>query len=365
MKGLRLLFLAFCLIVCWEFGLANPSGNRIEEEPVEYCTTFEEKPGRIIHVTKCAYMMDIVAKIKAKRQLTPREQNITLYSRRENFKKAVCCEDLVNDSGLELLKQSEQECGDYSQDLVSNGIEVEMGTRPWMALLEYDDPMFRFQCGATLITPRYILTAAHCINDDMISVRLGEHRISSDKDCRAFGSQVLCMPSPQDIGIEKTIVHANFNKEKIIYDIALIRLERPAEITRNVKTICLPLYEDVQGSILGRSVQLVTGWGIYNNRDYSDVPIEAPISRLHPSECRTGRHVVLLENQLCFNSSGKDSCRGDSGGPLSFPYIYKGLQRFVQMGIVSYGPQECGSEGTAVYTDVMWFLPWITQNIES
>nr|XP_017016827.1 serine protease grass-like [Drosophila kikkawai] len=173
------------------------------------------------------------------------------------------------------------------------------------------------------------------------------------------------MPSPQDIGIEKTIVHANFNKEKIIYDIALIRLERPAEITRNVKTICLPLYEDVQGSILGRSVQLVTGWGIYNNRDYSDVPIEAPISRLHPSECRTGRHVVLLENQLCFNSSGKDSCRGDSGGPLSFPYIYKGLQRFVQMGIVSYGPQECGSEGTAVYTDVMWFLPWITQNIES
>ncbi|KAH8252929.1 hypothetical protein KR032_002743, partial [Drosophila birchii] len=280
----------------------------------------------------------------------------------------VCCEDLVNNSGLELLKENEPTCGKFRVDTVVGGHEIRMGSRPWMALLEYNDTEIRFKCGATLITPREI------------SVRLGEHSISTEEDCKAVDKYVHCLPAPQDIAIEDTIVHKDFNTNIYVYDIALIRLKTPAMITREfsplpivssedcplaeyVRTICLPLYEDVQHSIRRRTVQHVTGWGVQNDGKQSDVPNEAFINRLPPNACHFGRHIQLLENQMCFNASHTDSCAGDSGGPLSFPYIYQGAQRFVQMGIVSYGHLKCGTGEAAVYTNVISFLPWITQHI--
>lgn len=56
----------------------------------------------------------------------------------------------------------------------------------------------------------------------------------------------------------------------------------------------------------------------------------------------------------------KDSCRGDSGGPLADVAIYQDVQRFVQFGIVSYGAFMCGSGYPGVYTNVASFMPWIT-----
>ncbi|KAH8285332.1 hypothetical protein KR054_007771 [Drosophila jambulina] len=359
-----LLIQGLCLIVSLELGLANPASNGTKKEIVHYCKTFDQKPGKIIHINDCHYMLDIVVKLRQNQQLTEWEQNVLKFSRRSNFSMAVCCEDLVNTSGLDLLKENEEKCGLFVFNTISEGIKVNMGSRPWMALLAFNNTDHRFQCGATLITPHigpFFKRFSHC----RTFARLGEHKISEDRDCKIYtGSEVICMPPPQDIAVEKTIVHPNFIKEVLVYDIALIRLKTPATITDYVRTICLPLYESVQKSIRESNIQKVTGWGLTSEGAYSDEPNEASVSPLHLEECRANRNRTLLQNQLCFSASGADSCAGDSGGPLSYTYRYNQHQRFVQTGIVSYGPGKCGTGPTAVYTDVISFLPWITQNIE-
>ena len=72
-------------------------------------------------------------------------------------------------------------------------------------------------------------------------------------------------------------------------------------------------------------------------------------------------------------NSGKDSCSGDSGGPLMIKRYKRVTQVGVptdpfmtQIGIVSWGnAPECGTEGVpGVYTNVRYFLPWILDHID-
>ncbi len=66
--------------------------------------------------------------------------------------------------------------------------------------------------------------------------------------------------------------------------------------------------------------------------------------------------AAAFERPALLFSSGKDSCNGDSGGPLAAPYNGK----FYVLGAVSYGPLEC--RGYGVYTRVNGFINWIAQN---
>lgn len=77
-----------------------------------------------------------------------------------------------------------------------------------------------------------------------LAVRLGEHVISTDQDCDEDG---ICQEPVQDIEIERTIVHKQYDRRRKVNDIALLRLQTAADITRkNVKTICLPTTEESQ-----------------------------------------------------------------------------------------------------------------------
>lgn len=61
----------------------------------------------------------------------------------------------------------------------------------------------------------------------------------------------------------------------------------------------------------------------------------------------------------------KDSCGGDSGGPLLFPgRSGNSGYRYVQRGIVSFGSKQCGVGGVpGVYTRVAFYMDWILDNI--
>lgn len=67
----------------------------------------------------------------------------------------------LNPRGLAAIDNLD--CGKQKLHRVANGNETEFGELPWMALLRYNNPSQPFQCGGSLITNRYVLTAAHCM----------------------------------------------------------------------------------------------------------------------------------------------------------------------------------------------------------
>lgn len=80
-----------------------------------------------------------------------------------------------------------------------------------------------------------------------------------------------------------------------------------------------------------------------------------------------GVNVQLGPNQLCAGGEqGKDSCRGDSGGPLMVSYGSEpNKNNWFLIGVVSFGPSPCGLEGwPGVYTRVGDYSSWISTNVK-
>lgn len=67
--------------------------------------------------------------------------------------------------------------------------------------------------------------------------------------------------------------------------------------------------------------------------------------------------------QVCAGGDdGKDSCFGDSGGPLM--YYDRKYSVWVASGITSWGLGKCGTNGfPGVYTSVARYVPWIINSL--
>lgn len=110
------------------------------------------------------------------------------------------------------------------------------------------------------LIPRYITSHSYnlCFS---AGVRLGEHDISTVKDCYTIrtmqGEDQVCAPKVQDVAIAKVIVHPDYVRQNYwSSDIGLIKLKKPANLTRsNIGRICLPIMEPSDRT------GVVTGWG--------------------------------------------------------------------------------------------------------
>lgn len=200
-------------------------------------------------------------------------------------------------------------------------------------------------------------------------VRLGEYDLSREEDCDLWedgGVGYNCAPKYQDLQIERVHIHPDFTRRKLFNDISLIRLSRAADLgPPSVRPICLPLGS---AAFLRPRKAVVTGWGSteFGTRSHRLLKVSVPI--VSTEECdKSYRYqmIKIWDKQICAGGAkGKDSCSGDSGGPLQALGLYNGRPRTVVYGIVSFGPHSCGVEGhPGVYTSVAHYVGWILDTI--
>lgn len=128
-------------------------------------------------------------------------------------------------SGLQSrLFTPEEGCGfsNETHNRVVGGVPARLGAWPWMALVGYKNSLgeISFKCGGTLITSRHVLTAAHCIRNDLFSVRLGEHDLSTTSETKT-----------QDVLVSKIIPHPNYDKKDGHSDMAILVLDNAVAFT--------------------------------------------------------------------------------------------------------------------------------------
>ncbi|XP_068147138.1 serine protease grass-like [Drosophila tropicalis] len=302
-----------------------------------YCKTVNNQQGQCIQAIDC-----------------PGQQYDGCSDRRD----VVCCVDEVNYDGLRQLNQSDI-CGIFGDEKIKNGFEVAVHSRPWMALLTGQDTndVETLLCGGTLITPRFVLSAAHCFMDHRY-IRIIRHEHYHPQ----LGlNDIALVELNKEVKYEGT-EHTNMLIKREITNTNTLLLA-------HIRPICLPIYEKLRDLSHTKKFFKVTGWGITEVGNFSDVLREVILPRAHHNLC-TDEYALrrrIGRNHICVGSKDieKDSCNGDSGGPLFTVFPYYRAQRFVQMGIVSFGRQCSSFRAPAVYTNVAQYVPWISRMIVS
>ncbi|XP_013170756.1 PREDICTED: serine protease easter-like [Papilio xuthus] len=282
-------------------------------------------------------------------------------------------DEIENHRNIRLLPT---ECGDMDGNRIVGGISAGLYEFPWLALISYrdSDGVLKFKCGGTVISARYVLTAAHCIVGQQIAgVRIGDYDISKREDCVGEDEIRECETKYQDIAVTHKIHHRGYvTRPHILNDIGLLRLARPVDFSyRNSGSICLPITKDLREKDLVGERGVVAGWGMTENQTRSNILLKVELPIFSESLCNTHYKSDApkvgpsrMTGTLCAGEIGHDSCKGDSGGPLMLESYYDGTYKFVQFGIVSYGPTLCGSEKPGIYTDVRKFMKWILNTIK-
>lgn len=136
------------------------------------------------------------------------------------------------------------------ENRIFGGEEARPGQFPYQISLRVNvSDQFRHNCGGSIISDRFILTAAHCTtrfaNVSDYRVIVGAHE-KNGNDGRAYD-------------VNRIIAHAEYNSTSLQHDIALIEVNTTIEF--NDRVAIIPLSR----TFIGTGVQgIASGWGRTN-----------------------------------------------------------------------------------------------------
>ncbi|MGA7456621.1 MAG: serine protease [Methyloceanibacter sp.] len=277
-----------------------------------------------------------------------------------------------------------------NSEMIVNGVPVEEGQIPWQVFLtrswtDANGDSWVSWCGGSLIAPQWVLTAAHCLEDEGVAHKPDEMEVG-------YGS--VHRSKLKTVKVEQVIPHAEYESKGS--DIGLIKLKRPIGIIKPIE-MAAPQTDTLlhAGNSNAAPSYVVSGWG--RLLDIGDVDLATQLHQVNPQAAQAmaeeinspeqlrAADLVEVDVQGCADlyksvgysadptstidvdrnicAEGKDrradSCQGDSGGPL----VAKVQGKFVQVGVVSWGHSCADGVFPGVYTKVSSYKDWINDTI--
>lgn len=185
---------------------------------------------------------------------------------------------------------------DVSQGLIVGGVNAKAGEFPHMVAIGFKEEFgnaVSFRCGGSLISERFVLTAAHCKQakrQPASLVRVGDLNLNSKENN---------LPE-LDIPIDSFIAHEQYRSDKQKYDIAVVRLTRDVPIGKFIRPACLM----TPNNILHSNKVVATGWGltIAQSYDTSDILQKVDLSLIPNKKCAEyfeDTEISVDNTQLC------------------------------------------------------------------
>ncbi|XP_039102545.1 serine protease 27-like [Hyaena hyaena] len=229
------------------------------------------------------------------------------------------------------------------------------GEWPWQVSIQRNGSHF---CGGSLITERWVLTAAHCFSN---TSETSLYQV-------VLGVRQLVQPGPHAVYARVKQVESNplYQGMASSADVALVELETPVTFTSHILPVCMP---DPSVVFEAGMNCWVTGWGSPSEEDRLPNPrvlqkLAVPIidtarcNLLYSKDAESGfQPKAIKDDMLCagFAEGKKDACKGDSGGPL----VCLVGQSWLQAGVISWGEGCARRNRPGVYIRVTSHHDWI------
>ncbi|KAL0628552.1 Prothrombin [Plecturocebus cupreus] len=211
----------------------------------------------------------------------------------------------------------------YIDGRIVEGWDAEIGISPWQVMLFRKAPQ-ELLCGASLISDRWVLTAAHCLlyppwdknfTENDLLVRIGKHaRTRYERNIEKISM------------LEKIYIHPRYNwRENLDRDIALLRLKKPITFSDYIHPVCLPDRETAASLLQAGYKGRVTGWGNLKETWTASgkmLPSVLQVVNLPIVErpvCKASTRIRITDNMFC---AGK-SVRGGVGRGIGGAWVGK------------------------------------------